>query len=179
MKGRILDVDVKKGSAVASVVSVTGGTRLLTIADDRELHLEGLVDENEIGFVKLGQKALIRTEAFPGKTFAAEVRKIKPLGERRQNVTYFEVEARVTDSVDGQLRPRMSADGDVVTERVDDALLVPETALLYDGDRIYVEKVSSGSAKTFAPQTVRVGIVAKGRAQVLEGLAEGDEVRLK
>lgn len=178
MRGRILDVDVKEGSAVASVASVTGGTRVLTIADDAALHLEGLVDENEIAWVKLGQKALIRTEAYPGKTFDGQVRKIKPLGERRQNVTYFEVEVQLVDP-SAQLRTRMSADADIVTEVVDDAFIVPETALLYDGDRIYVEKVATASAKTFAPQTIRVGIVEKGRAQVVEGLAAGDEVRLK
>jgi HlyD family secretion protein len=179
MKGRILDVDVKKGSAVASVASVTGGTRVLTIADDSELHLEGLVDENEIAWVTLGQKALIRTEAYPGRTFDGEVRKIKPLGERRQNVTYFEVEVRVVDPAVAQLRTRMSADADIVTEVVADALIVPETALLYDGDRIYVEKVMAASAKRMEPQTIRVGIVEKGRAQVVDGLAAGDEVVLK
>jgi HlyD family secretion protein len=179
MSGRILDVDVKKGSAVASVASVTGGTRLLTIADDRELHLEGLVDENEIGFVQVAQKALIRTEAFPGQTFVGEVRKIKPLGDRRQNVTYYEVEVRIIDAEAGKLRTRMSADADIVTEAVDGALFVPETALLYDGDRIYVEKVFTASAARFEPQTVRVGIIDNGRAQILDGLSEGDEVRLK
>ena len=179
MKGHILDVDVKKGSAVASVASVTGGTRVLTIADDRELHLKGLVDENEIAWVKVGQKARIRTEAYPGRSFDGEVRKIKPLGERRQNVTYFEVEVRVVETAAAPLRPRMSADADIVTELVEDALVVPETALLYDGDRIYVEQVTTASTKRVEPVTIRVGIVEKGRAQVVDGLADGDEVRLK
>jgi HlyD family secretion protein len=179
MRGRILDVDVKKGTAVASVASVVGGTRVLTIADDSELHLEGLVDENEIAWVKVGQKASIRTEAYPGKAFAGRVRKIKPLGERQQNVTYFEVEVAVADSEEAGLRTRMSADADIVTEVVEDALIVPETALLYDGQRIYVEKVVSSSEPHVEEQTIRVGIIEKGRAQVLDGLSAGDEVRLK
>jgi HlyD family secretion protein len=179
MRGRILDVDVKKGTAVASVASVVGGTRVLTIADDTELHLEGLVDENEIAWVKLGQKASIRTEAYPGKAFTGEVRKIKPLGERQQNVTYFEVEVAVVDSGEAHLRTRMSADADIVTEVVEDTVIVPETALLYDGERIFVEKVVSSSERHIEEQTIRVGIVEKGRAQVLEGLSAGDEVQLK
>lgn len=179
MRGRILDVDVKKGTAVASVASVVGGTRVLTIADDGELHLEGLVDENEISWVRVGQAASIRTEAYPGKAFAGKVRKIKPLGERQQNVTYFEVEVSVVDFEGAQLRTRMSADADIVTEVVEDALVVPETALLYDGERIYVEKVISSSEWHVEEQTIRVGIVEKGHAQVLEGLSAGDEVRLK
>jgi hypothetical protein len=50
---------------VASVASVTGGTRLLTIADDRTLHLDGLVDENDVAWVEVGQPARVRTEAYP------------------------------------------------------------------------------------------------------------------
>ncbi|MEW6270261.1 MAG: efflux RND transporter periplasmic adaptor subunit [Thermodesulfobacteriota bacterium] len=179
MDGTILDVDVEIGTAVASVVSVTGGTRLLTIADDRKLHLEGLVDENDVAWVEVGQPARVRTEAFPGRTFAAEVRKIKPLGERQQNVTYFEVEVLITDPDAAKLRPRMSADADIVSEVVEDALVVPETALLYDRERIYVERRVTGDEARFEEATIRVGVLEAGRAQVLEGVAAGDEVRLK
>jgi HlyD family secretion protein len=179
MDGTVLDVDVKIGSAVASVVSVTGGTRVLTIAEDRTLHLKGLVDENDIAWVGVGQPARIRTEAYPGRSFAGEVRKIKPLGQRQQNVTYFEVEVLVTDPDATKLRPRMSADADIVTAVVEAALVVPETALLYDGDRIYVERRTTGDDSAFAQATIAVGVLEAGRAQVLDGLAEGDEVKLK
>jgi HlyD family secretion protein len=179
MDGTILDVDVKIGTAVASVVSVTGGTRLLTIADDRTLHLDGLVDENDIAWVAVGQPARVRSEAYPGRTFAGEVRKIKPLGERQQNVTYYKVEVLITDPEARLLRPRMSADADIVSEVVEDALIVPETALLYDGDRIYVERSLGSGAPRFEQATVRVGILESGRAQVVDGIAAGDEVRLK
>jgi HlyD family secretion protein len=179
MQGRILDVDVKKGSAVASVASVTGGTRVLTIADDTVLHLKGLVDENEIAWVAVGEEARIKTEAHAGRSFAGQVRKIKPIGERQQNVTYFEVEVLVVDRNAASLRPRMSADADIVTEVVDEALIVPEAALLYDGDHVYVEKGGPAAGQEPAKQLVRVGIVEKGRAQVLEGLAAGEEIRLK
>lgn len=74
MAGRILDVDVKVGSAVASVVSVTGGTRLLTIAADDVLHVRGLVDENEITRVAVGQPARIRTEAHGERVFGERLR---------------------------------------------------------------------------------------------------------
>lgn len=179
MDGTILDVDAKVGSAVASVVSVTGGTRVLTMADDRTLHLKGLVDENDVAWVQPGQQARVRTEAYPGRTFAGEVRKIKPLGQRQQNVTYYEVEVLITDPDAAKLKPRMSADADIVSEAIEDALVVPETALLYDGDRIYVERKVAGDDPGFEQATVRVGVLEAGRAQVLDGLAEGDEVRLK
>jgi HlyD family secretion protein len=174
--GTILDVDVKVGSAVASVVSVTGGTRLLTMAAAERLHLKGLVDENEIAHVSVGQSARIRTEAHPGHVFQGTVHEIKPLGQRQQNVTYFEVEIDVESEESKLLRPRMSADGDIVTEVVKDAVLVPETALRFEGDAVFVERVQAGKVER---RPVTVGVVNGDRVQVVSGLDEGDEVRLK
>jgi RND family efflux transporter MFP subunit len=177
MAGTILDVDVKEGSAVASVATVTGGTRLLTLAAADALDVKGLVDENEIAHVAVGQKARVRTEAFPGRVFTGRVNEVKPLGNRQQNVTYFEVRVRVDDAEASLLRPRMSADADIVTEVVDDALVVPETALLYDGSEIAVETVVNGGPP--ARKKVRIGIVDGSRVQVIDGLASGERVRLK
>jgi HlyD family secretion protein len=177
MAGTILDVDVKEGSAVASVATVTGGTRLLTLAAADTLDVKGLVDENEIAHVAVGQAARVRTEAFPGRVFTGHVREVKPLGNRQQNVTYFEVRVRVDDGDAALLRPRMSADADIVAETLEDALVVPETALLYDGSDVAVETVVNGGPP--ARKKIRIGIVDGSRVQVVDGLAAGERVRLK
>jgi HlyD family secretion protein len=172
MHGTILDVPVEVGDAVSAVTTVTGGTLLLVIADPNPLHLKGLVDENEVARVAVGQTARLRSEAYPGRTFAGEVRHIAPLGQRQQNVTYFEVEVLVTDPDARLLRPLM-------TDTVDDALVVPEAALVFEGDAVLVERVLRASAPTLDRRTVQVGIVAGDRAQILAGLEVGDEVRLR
>jgi len=177
LAGRVLDVPVEEGSAVSPVTAVTGGTLLLSLAATNQLHLEGLVDENEVTRVAVGQPARLRTEAFGEQSFAGEVRKISPVGQRVQNVTYFEVEVDVTDPAANQLRPRMSGDAEIVTEVVEDALLLPETALRYRGEQVYVERVDG--AGVFEPRDVRIGIVDGNRVQVAEGLAEGDEVTVR
>jgi RND family efflux transporter MFP subunit len=179
MAGKILDVPVEDGDAVSAVTAVTGGTLLLVIADPEPLHLKGLVDENEVAHVALGQPARIRTEAYPGRTFGGEVRDIAPLGQRQQNVTYFEVEVLVTDPEAGLLRPRMSADADIVTEVIEDALVVPETALVFEGGDVFVERVVRASRPKLERQKVDVGVVSSARVQVLKGLEAGDEVRLR
>lgn len=179
MHGTILDVPVEVGDAVSAVTTVTGGTLLLVIADPETLHLKGLVDENEVAHVAVGQLARLRTEAYPGRAFAGKVRHIAPLGQRQQNVTYFEVEVVVTDPDAHQLRPLMSADADIVTEIVSDAIVVPEAALVFEGDQVLVERVLRSGAATIDRRPVTVGIVAGKRAQILAGLDAGDEVRLR
>jgi len=177
--GKILNVPVEEGSAVASVISVTGGTPLLSLASDDALHLKGLVDENEIAHVAVGQPARIRTEAFGERVFAGRVRDVKPLGERQQNVTYFEVEVAVEDDGVTLLKPRMSAHADVITDVVDAALVIPETALRYEGDAVLVDRVTGREPLASERVKVATGIVEDDRVEVLSGLSEGDEVLLR
>ncbi len=102
---------------------------------------------------------------------------IAPLGTRIQNVTYFEVEIEIVDGDAQLLRPRMSGDADIVAEVVEGALVIPETALRYRGEVIYVEtRNHDGSLQE---HIVEIGIVDGDRVQILSGVAEGDEVRLK
>lgn len=176
--GTILDIDVQEGSAVASVASVTGGTRLLTIAEADKLHLKGLVDETEVRWVKVGQPARVRMEGND-LVYSGVVRQVKPLGERTQNVTYFEVKVDLEVAAASLLRPRMSADAEIVTDVVSDALIVPENALQFEGDEVFVEAIVGGASPTIERRPVRLGIVDGARVQVLAGLEAGDEICVK
>jgi HlyD family secretion protein len=173
LAGRVLDVTTEEGNAVSPVTAVTGGTLLISLAGTEAVYLEGLVDENEVSRVVLEQPARIRTEAFGEQIFQGTVREIAPLGQRIQNVTYFEIKIEVVDPDAALLRPRMSGDAEIVAEVVDDALVIPETALRYRGEQIYVETVNGDG---IVPVDVRVGIVDGNRVQVLEGLEVGAEV---
>jgi HlyD family secretion protein len=180
LSGHVLDVPVEEGSAVSPVTAVTGGTLLLSLAGTDRLHLKGLVDENEVARVALGQPARIRTEAFGDRTFEGVVTEIAPLGQRVQNVTYFELEIEITDPDAALLRPRMSGDAEIVTEVVADALVVPETALHYRGQDIYVEVLSGRDGQRKGEERpVTIGIVDGARVQVLRGIEAGEEVRLQ
>ncbi len=179
LAGRVLQVHEEEGNAVSPVTAVTGGTVLLSLAGTSKLFLEGLVDENEVARVEIGQPARIRTEAYADRSFVGRVTHIAPMGQRIQNVTYFEVEIEVVDEDAQLLRPRMSGDADIVTEVVDGALVVPETALRYRGEQIFVETVARSSAPRVEERPVEIGVVDGSRVQVLAGLAEGDEVRLQ
>jgi HlyD family secretion protein len=179
MSGRVLDVEVEEGSAVSPVTSVTGGTVLLSLAATDSLHLEGLVDENEVARVRIGQPARIRTEAYSDRTFQGAVSDIASRGQRIQNVTYFEIEIEISDSDRNLLRPRMSGDAEIIAEVVERTLVIPETALRYRGDQIFVQVVGSNGDEGLIEKDIRIGIVDGSRVQVLEGISEGDEVVLQ
>jgi HlyD family secretion protein len=176
--GLVLRRELNPGAAVASVASVTGGTVLMTIADTSQMHLLGTVDENEIAQVRVGMDARIRTDAYPGRVFPGRVRKIASLGDRKDNVTSFKVEVTVLDGVD-EMWPRMSGDADVVAEVREGAVSVPEAALLYEGDSVLVEVVERASRPRLVRRPVRTGIFNGDRVEIVDGLAEGDEVKLQ
>ncbi|MEM7410716.1 MAG: efflux RND transporter periplasmic adaptor subunit [Myxococcota bacterium] len=177
LAGRVLEVHIEAGDAVSPVTSVNGGTLLLTLAGNERLHLEGLVDENEVARVEIGQTARIQTEAFADRVFEGVVREIAPLGQRVQNVTYFEVKIEVTDADASLLRPRMSGDAEIVTEVVRDAVFVPETALRYRGEEIYVE-VGNGDGSA-EQRAIEIGLIDGAKVQILSGLEAGESVRLQ
>lgn len=174
--GLVLQRDLNPGAAVASVASVTGGTVLMTIADTSSMHLLGVIDENDIAAVRVGMDARIQTDAFPGRVFAGKVRKIASLGDRKDNVTSFKVEVTVLEGVE-DLRARLSADADIVSEVHERALVLPETALIYDGDAIAVDV--AGAAETAERRKVKVGVTQKDKVEIVEGLREGEVVKLQ
>lgn len=175
LAGRVLQIHTEEGNAVSPVTAVTGGVVLLSLAGTEALYLEGLVDENEVARVARGQPARVRTEAFPERSFEGSVRAIAPMGQRIQNVTYFEVKIEIVDPDAELLRPRMSGNADIVTETVEGALVIPETALRYRGEALYVETNGPASEE----RSIEIGIVDGSRVQVLSGLAAGEAVRLK
>jgi len=176
--GIVLQRDLDPGAAVASVVAVTGGTILMTIADTSQMHLLGVVDENEIADVTVGMEARVRTETYPDRIFPGRVRKIASIGDRKDNVTSFKVEVAILDGADA-LRPKMSADADIIAEVRDDALVLPETTLLYEGNEIVVEVVTHASERHLVRRPVKIGISNGARVEIVEGVGEGEEVKLQ
>ena len=67
----------------------------------------------------------------------------------------------------------------VRAETIEDALSVPETALRYRGEQIFVETVNGPSSQSAEPADVEIGIVDDTRVQILSGLEEGVEVLLQ
>ena len=178
INGLVLERELNPGAAIASVVSVTGGTILMTIGDTAQLHVKGVVDENEIGRVRVGQLVRIRTEAFPERTFAGRVRKLAPVGTRKNNVTSFTVEVTVLEGTD-VLVPRMSADADIVAEVHEGALALPEAAIVYDGEQPFAERVDPHTGRSLGRRALHLGISQGDRMEIVEGLAEREAVRLQ
>jgi HlyD family secretion protein len=180
MDGLVLSRDVEVGDAVSSILVLgSQATLVMNLGDVSEVYVLGKVDEADIGKVYLGQRARIVVESFKDKTFEGKVTKISPLGVEKDNVTTFEVRVSILNP-GGELKTNMTANAEVILEEKKGVLTVPESAILYDKERkpsleVPDPKADGGKRKV----AVKLGISNGVKAELVEGLKEGDKVVLQ
>jgi HlyD family secretion protein len=180
MDGIILSRDVEIGNAVSSILVMgSAATLVMTEGDTSEVYVKGKVDESDIGKVYLGQPARIKVESFKDKTFTGKVTKISPMGVEKDNVTTFEVRVSINNP-GGELKAAMTANAEIILEEHKNVLRIPEGAILYDKDKKASVEVPSPNSKDGKKKVaVKLGISNGAKAEVLEGLKEGDQVVLQ
>ncbi len=130
--GVILTRDVDPGATVASSLNAPV---LFTIAGDlRHMELQVSVDEADVGKVEARQKATFNVDAYPDRSFPAEIETVRFASETVSNVVTYKGILTV-DNEELLLRPGMTATANIVVEDVKDMLLVPNSALRYTPPR--------------------------------------------
>ena len=171
--GTVLSVGVEKGAIVASgITNVSGGTALLTLADLADLRVIGQLDQAQVGKVKVGQDVQVRVDAYPDKSFEGKVERVSPLGQNTSNVVTFDVEIRVTDKEQSLLRSGMSADIEIVVQRLENVVMVPLTAIVSKSSERFV-KLADGTERK-----VTTGANDDGRIVITGGLEPGEKIQV-
>ncbi|MBL8169272.1 MAG: efflux RND transporter periplasmic adaptor subunit [Acidobacteria bacterium] len=180
IRGMVLSRDVEIGSPVSSILNMgSAATLVMVLGDISEVYVKGKVDEADIGVVKLGQPSRIKVETFKDKVFEGKVTQISPLGVDKDNVVSFEVRVSINNN-SGELRANMTANAEIVLEEHKAALLVPESAVIYDKQRnASVEIPAPGQPKGREKLAIKTGISNGSKTEVLEGLKEGEKVILQ
>ena len=166
------------GGVVSSINVAVGSTvgtssRVATIVDLDRLVLEVTVDEYDVGKVKVGQKAEILVEALAGTAFEGTVTHVGKIGETSGGVVVFPVKIAI-DNPTADLRPGMSAEAEVIVQRADNALAVPNAAL-EAGRGSYVARVLGADGK-IEYKPVEIGMRTNTMTEIVSGLSEGDRV---
>jgi len=144
---------------------------LMKLSPVGESQLVVQIDEKNLGLIALGQKALASADAFPAQVFAAEVAYINPgIDLQRASV---EVKLRVPEAP-AFLRQDMTISVDIEVATRPGALVMPAASIrgLSSGNP-WVLKVDDNHASR---QPIKVGLVSGGKAEILDGLGEGDIV---
>ena len=155
---------------------VSAGTQAFRIDDLTNLAIDVQVVEIDITHVQVGQPATITFDAIPNKTYNGKVIKSDLAGTVSQSSVNFIVAVQLTDA-DAMVRPGMSANVTIVTNKVENALLVPSTSIFTDANGgQYVYLVQNGATTTVP---VTVGAVSDASTQITgSSLKAGDTIVL-
>jgi HlyD family secretion protein len=157
--GTIIELDIERGTVIASATSnVSGGTTLLKMANLDLIQVNTLVDETDVGKIQPGQDATVTVDAFPNRTFEGSVLKIEPQAQVQQNVTVFPVLVRIHNE-NGLLRPGMNTEVEIHVGRRDGVLAVPNAAL-----RTQRDVVSAAGVLGLSPDQVQKELAASAEA---------------
>jgi HlyD family secretion protein len=196
VNGTVVSRAVDVGQTVAASFQTP---TLFTIAQDlTKMQIDTNVDEADIAKAKVDQKSTFTVDAFPEKTFTGKVNQVRSAPIVTQNVVTYDVVIGV-DNKEMLLKPGMTANVSILTNIVDNVLMIPNAALRYrpsgkgrpegkaegkkeaGGQRVYI--IGKGGTPQAAP--VKLGISDGNFTQLLEGnLKEGDaliteEIRTK
>ena len=135
------------------------------------------VNEVDISRVKVGQDVEIGLDAFPEKQLTGRVTQVANVGEQRPNsdAKVFEISVLVNES-DTTLRPAMTTSNMIITDYIENVLVVPLEAIHSQGDTLtYVFKKSGLSS---IKQQVALGPKGNDMVVIENGLLEEDVVYL-
>jgi Cu(I)/Ag(I) efflux system membrane fusion protein len=149
---------------------VTEGQDLYLLADLSNLWLAAKVYEQELGGIRIGQLAVARFPAFPGRDFPGRIRFVDPVLDPATRTAGLRIEL---SNPGGLLKPGMFANVELRAD-LGRGLAVPRSAVIDTGVRqiVYVQE---GPGR-FIGREVRLGPPAGDLVQVVQGLSEGERV---
>jgi HlyD family secretion protein len=173
--GLILDVPVKVGNSVIMSNTFNDGTTIASVADMNDLIFRGNIDETEVGLLREGMPVKITLGALQDHQFDAQLEYISPKGVETNGTNQFEIKAAIQVADSLTVRSGYSANAEIVLERAQQVLAIPESALEFSGDSTFVYVLTdSVPEQKFRRQPVITGMSDGLRIEVKKGL-EGTE----
>lgn len=167
-------------TAVAVNEGETASGILVELVDDTALEVVLDVDEVDIGKINEGQAATIRLESWPDTEIAGEVVSIAPTATQDNTaLVSYRVFIQLAE-VDLPILVGMTANADLVTNNLEDVLLVPNAAIRADRETstYSVNKfvTADDGTETVEEVPVTIGLRDGRYTQITSGLEEGDEL---
>ncbi len=175
--GSIVELNAKVGATVTGGMvmgegDTSGGKQCMQIADLSKMKVTVQVGEKDIAKIAVGQSANVTYPAFPDIVSQGTVTAIASVANSDSSsgsggsVT-FNVDILI-EAPDSRLKPGMTAEVSVVTEKLDDVVMVPTMALMTeDGEHYYVNVATDGEGKK--TRRVKVTVVTQNDNEAVVG----------
>jgi len=155
------------------------GQPFMRVVDPTSMELDATVNQVDADSVRLGQKATVHFDAYPGLTVEGTVEAVGTLAVNARRINYYvrQVPVRITiGSGDARVIPDLTASADVVVAEQDGAVIIPREAVQDNAGRtiVYVKE-----GETVAPREVELGLASNTQVAVIAGLHEGEEIAIQ
>ena len=172
--GFVLNRTVEVGDPVTALSSFQEGTVLMKMANMDRLLFKGTVDEIDVGKLSDGMEANIKVGALPNDTVHGVLRKIWLKAEKRENATVFPIEILIPRSNTAVLRAGYSANANIIINKKEDVLMIPERVVTFRNDSAFVQFALGAGREE--QKIVETGLSDAINIEIKSGLSEGDEV---
>ncbi|MDX1753865.1 MAG: efflux RND transporter periplasmic adaptor subunit [Salinimicrobium sediminis] len=203
MSGTISSLDAELGERVVGTQQMAG-TEILRVADLSNMEVEVDVNENDIVKISIGDSTLVEVDAYLKKEFKGIVTEISNSANATataDQVTNFKVKVKILkesyeDLLEGKpsnyspFRPGMTATVDIITNRRNNVIGVPISAVVVKTDTSTARKPETSEKATdqlfetvyvkegdeAKMRVVKTGIQDDANIEIKEGLKEDEEV---
>jgi HlyD family secretion protein len=176
ISGTVSGLSLQEGSVI--VASQTDSSTSVTSTKVASVTTKGLpmisvsLTEIDAPKITLGNKATALIDALTGKTFTGTVTSIDKVGVVSSGVTTYPTVITLDSDVLSIL-PNMAASVTIITEKKDDVLLVPTSAVQTQNGSSSVRVLQKGVPVSMAVET---GLTSDTETEIIGGIAEGDTV---
>jgi RND family efflux transporter MFP subunit len=169
--GVVTDITITEGEEISAA---TLATPAISLVDTSEIEIRGFIDEIDVAMVQPGQEANILLDALPDEEIKGSVAFISLVSTVRAGVVSYATTITLENLVAG-LRDGMSATAEVVIERRDDVLLIPNRAIRGTSENPKGVVLVNGQEEE---REITLGLSDGINTEVLSGLEEGERVVL-
>jgi multidrug efflux pump subunit AcrA (membrane-fusion protein) len=184
MDGMLVMESMMRGSEFSQIQQgdqLFPGQMFARIVDPRSMLVSASVNQADVEMVRVGSKAILRFDAYPGLELAAHVTSLaaitRPGGPRGSFVKEIPVFLKL-DQMDSRVIPDLSVSADIIIESSPSHLVAPLESIFQDGNSskpyVFVK-----TAQGFQKRDVELGLRNNIAAAVVSGLSAGDVIALE
>lgn len=175
ISGTVTGFSLQIGS-VLTAQSNTSGTataqKIASIQTDASPIISVNLTQIDTPKVKVGNRATLTFDAFPGKTFTGKVVSIDTIGAVSSGVTTYPAVIKLDTEVP-EIFSNMTAQASIITQMKDNVLLVPSSAVQTQNEQSTVRVMKNGKVQQVDVET---GLSSSTQVEIVSGLSEGDNV---
>jgi macrolide-specific efflux system membrane fusion protein len=167
--GVVADISITEGEGISTAALATPA---ISLVDTSEIEMQGYIDELDVASVKLAQAANITLDALPNEQVTGSVTFISPISTVRAGIVSYATTITL-ENPSAELKDGMSATAEVVVERRDNVLLIPNAVIQGTLQNPTVVVLVDGQKEE---RQITLGLSDGFNTEVLSGLEEGEEV---